>query len=385
MRRVSGLVALAVLVFMAPPVLAQDTGEGVKFKTDAMEISFNGRLQVQSGTSSCSEYPIPDDSACGEQVPASDLFLRRARLTISAKINDMIDFRIQPDYNRIDRIGLKDAWGRFTFSKALRLKAGHFKRPFDEFFLISSTQTLTIERAIAIRGLPTLIAPSYTGYTVAYNLSDRDVGVELNGSTNDGLFTYWVGAFTGDSELRFQDTNASKQFMGRGQFAFDAGPKKLKLIGAAAATDASYETPAEGLQSKYYYNYELYAEWGDFGYGPHAQLGFVFGDNPFRNTAGDPIDLAAGEDFASMATWQAIVAWKFHVGSGNMALEPLFRVTWADGDTDVDSNEVWGFTPGLQIFFYKRNKLALNWDFANPTSDALRGENSFKAQLQFYF
>jgi hypothetical protein len=46
---------------------------------------------------------------------------------------------------------------------------------------------------------------------------------------------------------------------------------------------------------------------------------------------------------------------------------------------------VWGFTPGLQIFFYRRNKLALNWDFATPTSDTLRSENSLKARLQFYF
>ena len=37
--------------------------------------------------------------------------------------------------NKVDQVGLKDAWGRFTFSKAFRLKGGHFKRPFDEFFI----------------------------------------------------------------------------------------------------------------------------------------------------------------------------------------------------------------------------------------------------------
>lgn len=384
MWRVPAFVSLAILLGMAPPLRAQQSDD-VRFAASALEVKFNGRVQVQAGTSSCSEFPVPDDSACGEQVAASDLFLRRARLTMTVKINDMIDFRIQPDYNRVDRIGLKDAWGRFTFSNALRLKAGHFKRPFDEFFLISSTEILTIERTVAIRGLPTLIAPSYTGFTVAYNLADRDIGVELSGSTNDGLLSYWVGAFTGDSDLRFQDSNASKQFIGRGQLAFDAGPKRLKLIAAAAATDEGYESTTEGLQSRYYYNYELYAEWGDFGYGPHAQVGFVFGDNPFRNRSGGEIDLEAGESFANIVTWQGIVAWKLRLGSGNMALEPLFRVSYADGNTDVTGGEVWSFTPGLQIFFYRRNKLALNWDFANPTSDGLRGENSFKAQLQFHF
>ena len=68
-----------------------------------------------------------------------------------------------------------------------------------------------------------------------------------------------------------------------------------------------------------------------------------------------------------------------------MALEPVFRLSWADVNTSLDASEVWGFTPGLQIFFYKRNKVALNWDIANPTTDALRSESSFKARLQFYF
>jgi len=383
MRRVAGATALAALL-AAAPARAQDTGDEVKFKTSALELTFNGRVQVQAGTSSCNEYPVPDDSACGAQVPSSDLFLRRVRLTVSGKINDQIDFRIQPDYNKVDQIGLKDAWGRFTFSKALRLKAGHFKRPFDGFVLVSSTQTLTVERELAIRGLDGLLAPNMTSFTTEFDLSDRDVGVELSGSTNDGLFSYWVGGFTGRSDLKFQDTNASKQFIGRGQLKLGLGPKDLKIAAAAAATDASYESLTTGMQSRYYYDYELFLEWGDFGDGPHAQLGFVFGDNPLQNVSGGDIDLEAGEDFASMAAWQAIVGWKFPVGTGTMALEPIFRLSWADANTDLD-RQVWGFTPGMQIFFYGRNKLALNWDIANPTFGGLRSENSFKARVQFYF
>lgn len=383
MRRISGLAVLAALV-VAAPLSAQDSNE-VTFKTGAMELKFNGRVQVQAGTSSCNEFPVPEDSACEEQVPATDLFLRRARLTITARINDQIDFRIQPDFNKIDKIGLKDAWGRFTFSNAFRLKAGHFKRPFDGFVLVSSTQTLTVERELAIRGLDGLLAPNLTSFTTAFDLSDRDIGVELNGSTDNGLFTYWVGGFTGNSDLKFQDSNSSKQFVGRGQVKLSAGPKDLKIAAAAAATDADYTSVTEGMKSKYYYNYELFADWGDFSDGPHAQLGFVFGDNPLQNASGADIDLEAGDDFAKVASWQAIVSWKFPVGSGDMAVEPVLRVGWADVNTDLDDNEVWGFTPGIQIFFYGRNKLALNYDIAQPTADALRGESSFKARLQFYF
>lgn len=386
MERVAGYAILAALLaVVAPPQAQAQEGDQISFKTKALEVSVGGRVQLQAGTSSCSEFPIPDDSACQEQVPETDLFLRRARLTFTVKISDMIDFRIQPDFNKIDQVGLKDAWGRFTFGKALRLKAGHFKRPFDGFVLISSTETLTIERELAIRGLDGLLAPNMTSFTTAFDLSDRDIGLELNGSTNNGVFTYWVGAFTGDSDLKFQDSNTEKQFVGRAQVKLDGGPKDLKIAAAAAATDRGYESPTQGLQGRYFYNYELFADWGDFDDGPHAQLGFIFGDNPNRNRAGDEIDLESGEDFAKIASWQAIVSWKFPVGSGSMALEPVFRLSWADANTDLDDNSVWGFTPGLQIFFYKRNKLALNWDFVSPTTDLLRGENSFKARLQFHF
>ena len=386
MRRVASAAVMAGLLALGVPaqVEAQESSD-ISFKTKALEISVGGRVQLQASTSSCSTFPIADDSACAEQVPSSDLFLRRARLTFTVKINDKIDFRIQPDFNKIDKVGLKDAWGRFTFSKAFRLKGGHFKRPFDGFVLVSSTQTLTVERELAIRGIDGLLVPNVTSFTTAFDLSDRDIGLEASGSTNNGVFSYWAGVFTGDSDLKFQDSNTEKQFVGRGQVKLGAGPKDLKIAVAAAATDQGYETVTEGLQGRYHYNYELFADWGDFTDGPHAQLGFVFGDNPFQNVAGGDIDLASGEDFAKIASWQAIVSWKFPVGSGDMAIEPVLRVGWADTNKDISDNEVWGFTPGVQIFFYKRNKLALNWDIASPTADALRSENSFKARLQFHF
>ena len=137
---------------------------------------------------------------------------------------------------------------------------------------------------------------------------------------------------------------------------------------------------------EYYYDYELFAELGDFGGGPHVQAGLVFGDNPTQNAGGSPIDLAGGDAFATFVTWQAIGSWKIATGIlGLEAIEPLFRVTWGDPNTDVDDDAGWGFTPGVQFFFYKRNKLALNWDIATWEEDGIRSENSFKAQVQFHF
>jgi hypothetical protein len=372
----------AVALLWAAPAFSQ----GVELESKALRLKFSGRVQVQAGTTTCDEFPVPSNSACGEQVAGVDLRLRRARFTVEAQINDNIDLKIQPDYSAITKIGLKDAWGRYTWSKAARLKAGNFKRPFGGFTLVSSTQILTIERVLAVRGLPDLIAPSYSSFTLAFNLSDRDVGVQLDGTTNNGLFSYWAGVFTGASELNNRDTNTEKQYIGRGQINLTSVlSMPLKIAVAAAASDQGFELPTTEKKTKYFYDYEIFADWGTFGGGAHVQAGFVLGDNPLQASAGGAIDLPAGDEFASMRSWQVIGAWKFPIGSGTMALEPLFRVSWADGNTNLADNTVWGFTPGIQIFFYGRNKLAVNWDVVVPTSTSLRSEHSLKAQWQFHF
>ena len=377
-RLLFALIALS----WATPALAQD----VEVASNAVKLKFSGRVQVQAGTSSCNQFPVPSNSACGGQVAGVDMRLRRARFTVEAQINDNIDFKIQPDYSAITNIGLKDAWGRFSWGKAARLKAGNFKRPFGGFTLISSTQILTIERVMAVRGLPNLIAPSYSSFTLAFNLSDRDVGVQFDGTTNNGLFSYWAGVFTGASELNNRDTNTEKQYMGRGQINLkNVLSMPLKIAVAGAASDQGYELASTEMKTKYFYDYEIFADWGTFDGGAHVQAGYIFGDNPLQASGGGAIDLPAGDEFASMRSWQVIAAWKFPIGSGTMALEPLFRVSWADGNSNLDDDTVWGFTPGLQIFFYERNKLALNWDLVIPTTSSLRSENSFKAQWQFYF
>ena len=45
---------------------------------------------------------------------------------------------------------------------------------------------------------------------------------------------------------------------------------------------------------------------------------------------------------------------------------------------------MWGLTPGVQLFFAERQRIAFNWDFAIFNND-LRTVNSFKTQYQFYF
>ncbi len=73
MRRVLGVAVMAATLSITAPLHAQDS-DAIRFKTSALELTFGGRVQVQAGTSSCNEFPVPDDSACARQVPSSDLF-----------------------------------------------------------------------------------------------------------------------------------------------------------------------------------------------------------------------------------------------------------------------------------------------------------------------
>lgn len=359
--------------------------QGVDFSSEAAEISLGGRLQLQTATSSCTDFP--PGGACAAEVPAVDMFIRRARLTLTARFNDWIEGRIQPEFGDLDNAVLLDAYGRLRFNPAARLTIGQFKRPFDGFQLTSSTRILTIERDIDIPGVPGLRAASLDEFTTRFRLSDRNVGVMLDGASADGRFHYWAGVFNGRGPTEDGDLNTEKQFVGRGQVTLDVGGEPLDLAAAVALTDVPFTRPGGELAGEYFPAFELWGELGDFGDpGPHVQAGLVLGQNPLQDEAGGELDLAGEEAFADFLTWQVIGAYRVEVREGYIveAVEPLLRVTMADPNTGLEDDESWGFTPGIQLFLDGRNKVALNWDVATFRGD-LDSENSFRAQYQFHF
>ena len=64
-------------------------------------------------------------------------------------------------------------------------------------------------------------------------------------------------------------------------------------------------------------------------------------------------------------------------------LEPLVRVSYGDPDTDAGGDHGWLLTPGVNVHFTGRNRLALNLDYWSP--DTGNAEWSFKSQMFFYF
>jgi len=384
---VPGLFALALLWGAAPLAAQEKAPPEFKFKTGAAELEFTGRFQMQAVSSSCSGFPLDPNQPCKNQVPVLNWFVRRARLATEITVNDRIEGKIQVDFGEVDNVELKDAWGRITLSQGAKLQFGHFKRPFDGFELTSSTKFLTIERDLDIPGVSSLTAASLDEFTTKFRLSDRDVGAMLTGSTKDKRFTYWLATFNGQGPLDNGDQNSQKQVIGRMQVKLNAGGLPLVLAGAGALTDRPFTRTTGELDGEFYGDFELWAELGNFKQGPHLQGEVILGDNPLQNPLGGAVNLAAGEDFATMNAFQVIGAYKARVHGSDLfeAIQPVFRVTRANPNTDLPDDEVWGFTPGIEIFFDGRNKLALNWDFVSFGDPTKNSVSSFKAQYQLHF
>ena len=82
---------------------------------------------------------------------------------------------------------------------------------------------------------------------------------------------------------------------------------------------------------------------------------------------------------------QGIVAYRVPLADGGRvsAVEPVARVSWGDPARDRAADGGVLLTPGLQLHFVGRNKIAANLDVWRPAG----GEAvwSFKAQTYVYF
>ena len=384
-RRLAAFVAFACLPPLASPGLAQ-----VQITTRAMELELSARLQFQLQTSSCTEPTSeidPIESRCSSEAPGLDMFMRRARVALTAAIDDRLTLKLEPDYSDVDEISLKDAWGRYAFGPGVSVQAGHFKRPFDGFQLTSSA-TLPFERAVTVPGVSRGDLPSFDRLTKGSDLSDRDIGLMLEGAPGDGRFGWWLGVFNGRSGSAGSDTNTGKQLVGRVEVEVgDLGADGLPLVvaGAFALTDAPFEAADEGTESEYFQNFELFAELGSYSDpGLLVQLGYVGGDSPDRNSDGAAIDLAGGDEFGRLSTWQGVAAYRIAADGSTWldAVAPMVRVSYGD-PSEADEDQVWGFTPGLALYFHARNRLAMTWDIARFADGDT--EHSFIAQMQFHF
>lgn len=373
MRRLTGSGIGAVLVLAAPV-------QAVAQMPAAWELDLTGRVQIQFNTSSV------------DGVPFSTFEMRRVRLGVELEFEEWLFGRIQPEY-ALGELRLADAFIDMEFHPALGLRLGQFKKPFSLLELTSSTVFPTIERGLRIRGIEDVfrveLGPGVAPILVDFGddlvpgeeqalldvlgYEGRDIGAALHGAV--GRLGYEVGVFNGQGPDQ-QDENGRKSFAGRltvqpwetfplvlgagvsyHELAFDG------LLDGVAVVDRELSGTA----------LEVDAEWGEFRRpGLRVLAEATTGDN-----------LAVDEPFVAA---QGIVAYFRPVdGERIEGIEPVGRVSFGDPSIDRDGDEGWLLTPGVNVYFFGRNRLMLNWDVFLPGAEQFEAANALRAQAQIYF
>lgn len=342
------------LTALTAPLAAQAT-----FHTHAAEITIGGRLHTQLNTT----------SVAGE--PASDFYIRRARVDVLVKINDFVSGFVQPEYAGA-RAYLRYAYMRLDFGPALHAQIGEVKRPFDLFTLTSSTDILVIERTGDIRGVNTCAGVggvcSYARFMEQLQLSAPDIGLVLDGGDRGGRVSYSASVMNGTGS-NLHDENSAKSFSGR---LVVAPSPNLHLGANLALHDYVDAIGADAYAPAFGGDLEL----GNFHQSLHLQAGAVAGTNWLNPVAGDP---------STFFTAQAILTYKFSANHPPYAeaIEPLARVSWGNPDTATPQLGGWLLTPGIVWFVSGRNKFAANVDVWHPQQGAT--EWGLKLQSYLFF
>ncbi|HEX6940661.1 MAG TPA: porin [Longimicrobiales bacterium] len=380
--RVRARIALLLTLALAAPLAAQNPA------ANGLALTVSGYAQFQFNTTSVGE----EDAADPGSIAASQFETRRVRLYADVAIDGWIEGRIQPEY-AMGRFSLADVFMNFAVDPRFELRVGQFKRPFNRFYLIGSTQILTIERGIRIRGFDGTLAPSFatapSPYTEvngspihgeeqailsAMGLVGRDIGVAAHGRL--GRVAYEVAVFNGNGSDA-PDGNDGKSLMAR--LAYSPLADAPLSIGAAASRrefyfDGTVDGVARDGADLSGTAFGVDVEWGRFrGSGVHALAELTTGDNLYV------------EDGRILGVQGMLAYLRPLTGARVEAIEVVGRASYGDPNTSRDRDHGMLFTPGVNIYFAGRNRLMLNWDVYVPGDDRLRTAHALRAQTQFYF
>ncbi|MEQ9399624.1 MAG: porin [Longimicrobiales bacterium] len=359
LRRAGSICAFALAAFL--PTAAELAAQPVEPRVPVERAEFGGRAHIQFNSTSVD----------GE--PGTEFLVRRARIWAAARVNDWIDGAVLVDLAGADA-SARYAFVRFALAPTFRVSVGQFKRAFDMFELMSSSDMILVERDGVVRGVEPCAGVggpcTYSRFSERLQLSSLDIGALVQGEASGGRLGYLVSVTNGSGPNTREDNDA-KSVAGRVTWsATDA-----VVFGANANLhdfDNAVTRTTEHAQA-----FALDVEVGGFSRGLHAQAAVLGGDN-WRNL--DP----SGHASRFLAA-QGVLSYRVPVAGGGRidAVEPLGRISWGDPDRGtVDDGGVM-LTPGLALHFGGKNKLITNIDVWRPDSD--RTAWSLKTTALMYF
>ncbi len=352
---------ILVLLFVSPAILmCQEAEEGMRFRTGALEVTVNGRLQTLFSTSSV------------EAVPLTQWDIRRARIEFNVRATSLVSARVQPEFAAGAPV-MRDAYLAFNFSPGFRVLAGRAFRPFGLIGPTSSVLILPVERGAAIRGLR-LPALEHHNLLTTLGYTERDIGLQLLGSPEwaPWRLSYAVGVLNGPIQARSGDRSAY-------QLSARARVRPLEPLSLGVGWSRrdfidlreEEEGRASGLRSGQAWEVDL--EYGAFGPGLHLMAEAAVGDaDPFL-----------GSRFRAAQVWLAHRSVLTLTPATH--LEPVLRLSYGDPEP-ARLRGVGGtlVTPGLNLYFDPLNRIMLNYDVWLPGGEERR-ETSLKVMFQMAF
>lgn len=353
MKHVVCQAALAALLVLGTVSLrAQDVHvQGI----DSLQLRAN--VQAQFNTTSV------DDE------PETAWLMRRARIGIRMFAAGWIRADVEGDFGR-GTARLTDGFVRLDFAPAFRIRAGQYKKPFDTLELVSSRETLTIERDGLPRGAS---LPTPNAIVKAAGYSDRDIGAEWSGVFDAATVTagFWNGERSGVAE-----DDDGKQVAARVEIA---APHGWRVAGAWAAIRRSPPEDQPDVDGVWSSAFEVAATAGKY-----AEPGWKALVQGFAGEGEPDFDTPDVEE-PSFLAFQAIGA--YHIATFTVphliGVEPLARFGWADPDTDVDDDETMLWTAGVNLYHHKHVKTQIQVDHVRPSEGS--GETAGRVQLAIGF
>lgn len=344
MRRFCTVLILTIITLGGAERLAAQT----EISSRAATLQVGGRLHWQYQASSVRAAP-------------NDFFIRRARINLDVTFGDFLTGKVLTDF-AFGRATLLDAYGRLDLAEGLRISTGQFKRAFDLFELVSSTDLSLVERTGHVGGYSACTGVgsvcSYSRLTEKLAYAGRDVGIRIEGE--GGVWSYLVTMTNGTGVVITDeiDENDGKSASGRISYAATDNVVVSVQLGRHDHLPPSGETAGA-------YAWGIDVQVGTWRDGFLFQSAFVRGDNWES--------LGALDRPGIFLALQAVMSY-YHPLAGDriIGIEPLLRLSVADPDDTITSDGGTLLTPGVMLYVTGKNKIGVNLDYYAPrTGDAV--------------
>ena len=172
------------------------------------------------------DWPVTPGSG---RLSHDTLQVRRARVGVDGRLGRRLSYEVTFDPQDLDDTFVRDAYGRWRFSRVFELQVGQFKVPGSRDYLASARTLDFMER-------PALAQMASSG---------RDVGAMVLGDL--GSVDYQIGVFAGDGRGR----GSRAKLTSAGRVVWDAF-RDVEIGGSASLgrTDAVDELAANGLDGR---------------------------------------------------------------------------------------------------------------------------------------